>query len=84
MDYKNLALLIISAAMVLLVPIMLYGRSFDSVAFNGDFYRKEFLKYGVYNNLPNYDIGSTNNEVLNYLQGGKRSSLIKNNFFNVI
>ena len=82
MDYRNLALLIVSAAMVLLVPLMIYGHAFNSAAFNEEFYKKEFLDYGVYNNLPNYDIDNINNEVLNYLQTGKNSNLIENNFFN--
>ena len=82
MDYKNLTLLIVSVVMILLVPVIFYGYAFNSAAFNREFYKKEFLEYGVYNNLPNYDIDNTNNEVLNYLQTGKNSSLIENNFFN--
>ena len=82
MDYKHLTLLIVSVVMILLVPVIFYGYAFNSAAFNREFYKKEFLDYGVYNNLPNYDIDNTNNEVLNYLQTGKNSSLIENNFFN--
>ncbi|MBI2208918.1 DUF1461 domain-containing protein [Candidatus Woesearchaeota archaeon] len=82
MDYKNLALLVISVAMALLVPIMIYGHSFNSVAFEREFYKKEFLEYGVYNTFQDYDVDNINNEVLNYLKGEKNNALIENNFFN--
>ena len=82
MDYRNLTLLIVSVVMILLVPAIFYGYAFNSAAFDREFYKKEFLDYGVYNNLPDYDIDNTNNEVLNYLQTGKNSNLIGNKFFN--
>lgn len=82
MDYRKLTLLIVSATMALLVPIMIYGHSFNSVAFSKEFYKKEFLEYGVYSSLPDYDVDNTNSGVLGYLQSGKSSSLIENDFFN--
>ena len=68
--------------MILLIPLIIYGYNFNSIAFDKDFYKKEFLKYNVHNNLRNYDIESINNDVLNYLQFGKNNELIKNDFFN--
>src|SRR3989344_1265421 len=81
MDHGKLTLLV-SAAMALLVPIMIYGHSFNSVAFSKEFYKKEFLEYDVYSNLPDYDVDNLNHEVLGYLQSGKNSNLIENGFFN--
>ncbi len=81
MDHRKLTLLA-CAAMALLVPIMIYGHSFNSVAFSKEFYKKEFLEYDVYGNLPDYDVDNLNDEVLGYLQSGKNSNLIENDFFN--
>jgi|TARA_Y100000031_G_C8241393_1_gene395852 integral membrane protein (TIGR01906 family) len=82
MNYKQLSILIVSVLMVLLVPIILYLYSFNSIAFDNDFYKKEFLKYNVYANLDNYDIEEINYDVLTYLKSGKNNELIKNDFFN--
>ena len=75
-------ILIISILMVLTIPFIIYGYNFNSVAFDEDFYKKEFAKYNVYNNLINYNIEEINNDVLNYLKFEKNNELIKNNFFN--
>jgi|TARA_Y100000310_G_C20645012_1_gene796041 uncharacterized membrane protein len=80
MDYKKSLLIIISVVMVLLIPIIIYAYNFDSVAFDKDFYQKEFLKQDVYRNLDGYDVDKINNDVLNYLES-KNNQLIKNNFF---
>lgn len=82
MKDKKLFLLIISILMVLIVPVVIYGFNFNSVAFDEDFYKKEFSKYNVYDNLKNYDIEKINDDVLNYLKYEKNDNLIKNDFFN--
>jgi len=82
MEHKKLLILIVSILMVLLVPIILYGSNFNSVAFDEEFYKKEFLKYNVYDNLENYNIEDINNDVLNYLKTNKNNELIKSDFFN--
>lgn len=61
---------------------MLYGFNFNSIAFDGDLYKKEFLKYNVYNNLKNYDVEDINNKVLNYLRFDNNNRLIDGDFFN--
>ena len=56
MGYNKLAIKIISAVIVLLIPIILYGFNFNSIAFNRSLYKEEFSKHNVYDNLKNYDI----------------------------
>lgn len=82
MTYKRLSVLIVSILMILLVPIIIYLYNFNSIAFDKDFYKREFSKYNIYDNLKNYDIENINNDVLNYLKNDKNSNLIENNFFN--
>tara|TARA_B100000315_G_scaffold260259_1_gene320402 strand:- start:1603 stop:2337 length:735 start_codon:yes stop_codon:yes gene_type:complete len=82
MKNKRLFVNIISVLMILLVPLILYGFSFNSVAFDNDLYKKEFLKYNVYSYLEDYDIENINGEVLNYLVNEKNPVLIDDDFFN--
>jgi len=82
MKHKKLFVNIISILMVLLLPLILYGFNSNSVAFDGDLYKKEFLKYNVYDNLKDYDIELINNDVLDYLLNEKSSNPIENDFFN--
>ncbi|MAH01802.1 MAG: DUF1461 domain-containing protein [Candidatus Woesearchaeota archaeon] len=82
MTNKKLFTLIVSILMVLAVPFIIYGFNFNSVAFDEDYYKKEFSKYNVYGNLENYDIEKINSDVLNYLKNEKNNELIKNEFFN--
>ena len=79
---KKLFTLIVSILMVLDVPFIIYGFNFNSVAFDEDYYKKEFSKYNVYGNLENYAIEKINSDVLNYLKNEKNNELIKNEFFN--
>ena len=67
---------------MLLVPIILYLYSFDSIAFEEDLYKNEFLKYNVYASLNDYDIDKVNSEVIKYLKNKKGNKLIDNEFFN--
>ncbi|MAH33517.1 hypothetical protein CL615_03935 [archaeon] len=82
MEIKKLLLLIVSILMILLIPIVIYIYSFNSITFNTNFYKKEFTKYNVYDNLAEYDIENINNDVLDYLKNEKSDNLIRNNFFN--
>lgn len=82
MDYKKLFISIVSILMILIVPIIIYGFNFNSVAFDENFYKKEFSKHNVYNNLKDYDIEKINNDVLAYLKFEKNNKLIEDNFFN--
>lgn len=82
MDNKKALILIISTLLVIDIPFLLYLLNFSNVAFDGNFYKKEFKKYDVYGNLENYDIEKINNDVLDYLKYGKNEKLIENDFFN--
>ena len=82
MRNKKLFVNIISILMVILLPLILYGFNSNSVAFDRDLYKKEFLKYHVYDNLKDYDIELINNDVLDYLLNEKSSNPIENDFFN--
>jgi len=82
MKNKELFLLTISILMILIVPIVIYLYNFNSIAFDENFYKKEFSKYNVYNNLKDYDIEKINNDVLTYLKFEKSDMLIGNDFFN--
>ena len=82
MNNKRLFISIVSILMILIVPVVIYLYNFNSIAFDENFYKKEFSKYNVYNNLKNNYIENINNDVLNYLQFEKNNNLIENNFFN--
>ena len=82
MENKQLLILIISILMVLTVPLVIYGFNFNSNSFDKDFYKKEFSKYNIYNDLKSYNIDGINNDVLDYLQFEKNDELIENDFFN--
>ena len=81
MDKKAL-ILIISTLLIIDISFLLYLLNFSNVAFDGNFYKKEFQKYDVYVKLKNYDIEKINNDVLDYLKHEKDEKLIENNFFN--
>ncbi|MBI2134396.1 DUF1461 domain-containing protein [Candidatus Woesearchaeota archaeon] len=80
MRNKSLSLAV-SIAMILLVPAIFYGYALNSTAFDREFYKKEFLQYGVYNDLQDYDVDSINNEVLNYLKMPGNNELMGTDFF---
>ena len=82
MKYKRYLILFISILMIFIIPIIIYGYNFNSVAFDGDLYKREFSKYNVYGKLENYDIENINDDVLVYLKSGKNDELIRNDFFN--
>ena len=82
MKDKKLFVLIVSVLMALIIPIIIYGFNFNSVAFDKDLYKKEFLKYNVYSNLKNHDIENINNDILDYLSNLNKNELIENDFFN--
>ena len=79
---KKLLISVISILAALLIPIILFGFNFNSIAFNNDLYKKEFSKYGIYSALRGYDIDSINNKVLNYLMANNGNELIDADFFN--
>ena len=70
MKQSELFVKAISVLMAVLIPIILYGFNFNSIAFNRSLYKEEFSKHNVYDNLKNYDIEKINDGVLNYLKNG--------------
>ena len=82
MEHKRLFVSTISVLIALIVPLIICLYNFNSVVFDDNFYKKEFLKYDVYETLGDYDIESINNDVLDYLAHGKSDELIENDFFN--
>ena len=82
MGYNKLTVKIISAVIALLIPIILFGFNFSSIAFDRSLYKEEFSKHKVYTSLKNYDAEKINDEVLNYLKNGKNNNVIENDFFN--
>ena len=61
--------------------IMIFGLSFRLAAFDEGFYKKEFAKYGVYENLQGHDVKSINKGVLDYLLK-EDGNIIAGSFFN--
>ena len=82
MNYKRLAINALSVLMALLIPLIIFLYNFNSAVFDRDYYKREFTKYNVYENLKNYDAEKINNDVLYYFISGKNNGLIENNFFN--
>ena len=82
MNHQKLLLYTIAILMTLLLPIIVYCYSLEYVAFDNSFYKKEFLKHGVYSNLPGYNADHINDAVLAYLKSSKSGKLIENDSFN--
>ncbi len=82
MGNKKLFISVISILTALLIPVILFGFNFNSVAFNEDLYKKEFSKYDVYSDLRGYNVDDINNKVLNYLRLSSGDELIDIDFFN--
>lgn len=82
MNYKRLLANSISVLMAALIFIIIFLYNFNSAVFDRDYYKKEFTKYNVYENLRGYDIEKVNSDVLGYFISGKNKGLIENDFFN--
>lgn len=79
---KKILILIILILLIIDIPFILYLFNLNNVAFDENFYKKEFRKYNVYEKLDDYDVDKINNEVLSYLRYNNKQELIENNFFN--
>lgn len=77
---KGLILAII-ILLVLNIPLILYLVNFRSVAFSENFYKKEFLKYNIYNEFPEDDIEVINSNLLTYLRYDKTDDYVKIDLF---
>ena len=83
MEKKKLKLfsLVIVVLLVSNIPFLLYLLSFRLTAFDENYYRSEFQKYGVYGQFPDSDIDRINSDLLHYLKYGKTNNLIESDFF---
>lgn len=82
MGHKKIIFSVLSALIILTIPILIFGFSFKHVAVRQELHKEEFLKYNVYESLQGYDIESINADVLDYLFEEKNNGWIDNNFFN--
>ena len=81
MKFNKIIIFILIILLILDIPIILYLFNFNSFAFNENFYKEEFKKYGIYNKLKDYDVEKVNKNVLDYLKC-QNSELTDNGFFN--
>lgn len=80
---KNKKIIIFIIILLIIdVYLLLYLINFNIIAFDKNFYKKEFLKYDVYSKLADKNIEEINNDVLLYLKHGN-NELIENDFFNI-
>jgi len=66
--------------LVISIPFILYLSNLKILLFNENYYKKEFQKHNVYENLKDHDIEKINRDVLDYFKN--KDELIKNDFFN--
>jgi len=78
---KRLSLSII-ILLILDIPFILYLFSLKSVAFDENFYKKEFLKYDVYSEFPDEDIDQINSDLLYYLKYDQTDEYVNIDLFN--
>jgi len=82
MNKKNILILILLIFLILTLPLMVLLFNFNIISFNENFYKKEFGKNNVYDNLKEYDIEKINSNVLNYIKKEKtKNKLIEEGFF---
>jgi len=78
---KGLSLAIVTL-LILNIPLILYLLNFKLVAFNKNFYKKEFLKYKIYDDFPGDDIEVINSDLLYYMRHGKGDEYVNIDLFN--
>ena len=78
---KKRVSLIIIILLILDIPFILYLLNFKLVAFNKNFYKKEFLKYDIYDEFPGDDIEIVNSELLYYLRYDKTDEYVRIDLF---
>src|SRR3989338_8171523 len=79
MERKRAIKFFVCFTLVISLSMILYITNFKLNSFNNDFYKAEFEKYNVYNNLYNKDVSRINNEVLDYIRG--KSDILDADFF---
>lgn len=77
---KKLLTLVLIFLLIITMPFILYLLNFKILLFNENYYKKEFQKHNVYENLKEHDIESINKDVLDYFNN--KDETIKNDFFN--
>lgn len=79
---KKKIIFIIAILLIIEIPFILYLFNSNLVAFNEKFYKKEFLKYNIYQKFPDKDIDAINSNLLDYLRYDKTDEYIKIDLFN--
>lgn len=79
-NFSTLFLNLLSLTAIISLILLIYSGSILYAAFDETFYHKEFEKLGVYSALKGYDIISINQNVLDFLAGGKEELTVE--FFN--
>ena len=60
---KNKKIIILLVLLIICVPFLIYLANFNIMAFDEDFYKKEFLKYDVYSRLSNEYVDNINDQI---------------------
>ena len=79
---KKIISLITLVILIINVPFILYLSNFKLIAFDENFYKKEFLKYNMYSEFPDKDIDKVNSDLLFYLRYDKTNDLVNIDMFN--
>ena len=77
---KKLITWVLIFLIIVNIPFILYFSNLRILLYNENYYKKEFQKYNVYQNLKDYDIEEINKDVLGYFRN--KDELIRNDFFN--
>ncbi len=72
MKIKNIAL-------ILLIPIIILTTNFSLLAFNQNYYEKQYIKNNVYSQIPKEEIDQATKQLIDYLRNGRE---IQGDYFN--
>ena len=82
MEKRKLLIWVVAILLIIHIPLFLYLLNFMLTAFNENYYKSEFQRYGIYNKFPNEDVGKINHDLLSYLKNDKTQNLVNIDFFN--
>ena len=80
MDIKKGVSLSCVVLLILSVPFILYLGNFKLIAFDEQFYEKEFSKYGIYDDFSE-DVDAINSKLLYYLRYDKTDEYVEIDMF---
>ena len=82
MEKRKLLIWVVAILLIIHIPLFLYLINFMLTAFNENYYKSEFQRYGIYDKFPNEDVGKINNDLLSYLKSDRTQNLVNIDFFN--